>query len=251
MAKPKVAFFDFTSCEGCQLNILDLGPDDFLELMDVIEIVEFREAISETADTYDIACIEGSYSREDDMERLRDIRKRAKLVIALGSCAHIGGITSIRNSQTKEQVQSIVYPDNPTLYSTNEKALPISSCIEINGFIPGCPVSTKEFVQIIKNIVLGKAPGIPTYSVCVECKQNETVCVYEKGLICLGPIIRAGCNAICPDYGGYCYGCRGTIPDANISALKEVMVAHGVQINKLEDKFTLFLNATKEVMDHV
>ena len=58
MARPRVAFFDFSCCEGCQLCVIDLTPEQLLDLIAVVDIVEFREAISEQSDAYDIAIVE-------------------------------------------------------------------------------------------------------------------------------------------------------------------------------------------------
>jgi coenzyme F420-reducing hydrogenase gamma subunit len=106
--RPKVAFFDFTSCEGCQLTVID-ALQTHPELLDVVDIVEFREAMSEKSDSYDIAFIEGSCSRSSDEDRLRDIRQRAGIVVALGACAHLGGVNAIRNRQNLEEVRQYVY----------------------------------------------------------------------------------------------------------------------------------------------
>ncbi len=240
MSKPKVAFFDFTSCEGCQLSILNLETE-LLELLEIIDIVEFREAMSEKSPVYDIAVIEGSYSRKSDLKRLEKIRETAGVVIALGACAYIGGINALRNSQSREDLMKKVYPDNPFLYETNEKALPLSGAIKVDAFIPGCPVDVKEFVRVVKNLVLGKDPGLPTYPVCVECKLNENVCVYERGKTCLGPVVRAGCNAVCTSSGGVCIGCRGLIPHPNINSQKDIMQKYGLDMKRIIDSVNLFM----------
>src|SRR3972149_5320815 len=91
--KPKVAFFSFSSCEGGQLQVLNL-EDELPTLLGFIEIVNFREAIDEKRDDYDIAFIEGSITRESDIEELKDIREKAKVLVAFGACADLGGVTS-------------------------------------------------------------------------------------------------------------------------------------------------------------
>ena len=78
--KVKIAFFDFADCEGCQLQITYLYTD-FLGLLDHCEIVNFREAMSERSDDYDIAFVEGSITREHDVERVTKIRNNAKILI--------------------------------------------------------------------------------------------------------------------------------------------------------------------------
>ena len=60
--KPKVAFFDFAGCEGDQLQIANL-EEDILALLDLVEVVSFREVMKEHSDNYDIAFIEGSCTR--------------------------------------------------------------------------------------------------------------------------------------------------------------------------------------------
>jgi sulfhydrogenase subunit delta len=244
--KPKVAFFDFSCCEGCQLCVLDLEPQALLELLDLIDIVEFREAISEQSSTYDIAIIEGSITRDSDIPRLKKIRETAKLVIALGACADISGINALKNFQRKEEYQKAVYPDDPNKYETTT-ARAISEFVKVDAFIPGCPIDTGEFVRVVKNLLLGKSPAIPDYPVCVECKKKENICVYEKGIQCLGPIVRAGCGARCPSNGGYCFGCRGVIPKPNLNSQKDIMQKYNLSFEQMLEKFKLFLERNEEV----
>mgnify|MGYP000082084761 CR=1 FL=1 len=96
--KPKIAFFDFTSCEGCQLTVVD-SLQTHVELLDAVEIVQFREAMTERGEDYIIAFIEGSCVRKSDEDRLKKIREQAVFVVALGACAHLGGVNAIRNDR--------------------------------------------------------------------------------------------------------------------------------------------------------
>jgi sulfhydrogenase subunit delta len=96
--KPKVAFFDFACCEGCQLQVANL-EEDVIGLTKLVDIVEFREVLTSDQSTsqYDIAFIEGSITRKADEERLKDIRNRSKLLVAYGQCAVSGGVNRIKN----------------------------------------------------------------------------------------------------------------------------------------------------------
>jgi len=243
-SKPTVAFFDFTSCEGCQLTVIDTLQTN-PELLDVVQIVEFREAMSEQSDTYDIAFIEGSCTRASDEERLRDIRARSATVIALGACAHLGGVNAIRNTQDLDHVRHYVYGSKADWFETYEPRA-ISAVIEVDGVVPGCPIDGYEFRQIVTALLQGRKPKIPDYPVCIECKLDEIVCMYQRGKVCLGPITSAGCQAICPSYGVGCDGCRGLIPNPNIDALCEVMAEHGLSATEIESKLTIFL--TNQIM---
>lgn len=249
MTKPKVAFFDFADCEGCQLCALDLEPAQLLDLLEVIDIVEFREAISDHSDQYDIAIVEGSITRDSDIARIKKIREIAKIVVAFGSCAHIGGINALKNFQQPAEYREAVYPDDPNKYETTT-AKAIDEVIKVDAIIPGCPIDTGEFIRVVKNVALGKNPNIPAYPVCVECKKNENVCVYEKGIQCIGPVTRAGCNARCPSNGGYCFGCRGMIPEPNVNSQQDIMQKYELTFEQMLDKFKLFWQRNPEVFPH-
>ena len=89
--KPKVAFFDFASCEGCQLQIANL-EDELLDVLGLVELVNFREVMTERSDDYAIAFVEGAITRPHDEERIRAIRAQAAILVAYGACAHLGGV---------------------------------------------------------------------------------------------------------------------------------------------------------------
>jgi coenzyme F420-reducing hydrogenase gamma subunit len=228
MGKPKVGFFEFTCCEGCQLTVLSLG-DKLLDLFESVDIVNFREASSYKGQDYEIAFIEGSISTSKDIERIREIRKNAKICVALGSCAHLGGVNVIRNFQNQADVRRRTYGDKAWLFDSI-LAQPIDAVIKVDYVIPGCPIDKKEFLQVVSSLLLGKKPFIADYPVCVECKMKGNVCLFHKPnpIACMGPITRAGCGAICPSVGNACQGCRGLIPDPNLDAWEGVLKEYGI-----------------------
>ena len=237
--KPKVAFFDFACCEGCQLTVVD-ALQTHLELVEAVEIVQFREAISEKGEDYLVAFIEGSCTRKEDEERLKKIREQAAIVVALGACAHTAGVNALKNIQPSLQdVREYVYGERWDWYNTYP-ARPISAVIKVDASIPGCPIDRFEFLEVVKQVLLGKTPAIPDYPVCVECKLKENVCLFDNGGVCLGPITRAGCGAICPTVGTSCEGCRGLIPNPNENAMKDVLQEAGLTVEQLMSMRTVF-----------
>jgi sulfhydrogenase subunit delta len=237
--KPTVAFFDFTSCEGCQLTVID-ALQTHPELLDVVEIVEFREAMTGHSERYDIAFIEGSCARASDEERLKSIRARASVVIALGSCAHLAGINAIRNNMPLEDVRQAVY-GNDAHYFDTYPARPLSDVIPVDFVVPGCPINPEEFLKTVTALLQGRSPELPDYPVCIECKLRETVCVYQLGKTCLGPVTRAGCDAVCPSNGYKCVGCRGIISNPNLDSMKQVMEEHGLATDDVQNSLSMFL----------
>ena len=247
MARPKVAFFEFTSCEGCQLTVVD-SLQTAPELLEAVEIVRFREAMSEKGEGYAVAFVEGACSRPGDEAALKEIREKAQLVVALGACADLGGINTIRNRHELADVRQAVYGDKADWYDTYP-ARPIEAVVPVDAFLPGCPIDRGEFLRAVKALLQGRAPQIPDQPVCVECKLKENVCVYLRGRTCLGPIIRAGCDAICPTYDDGCEGCRGLIPSPNLDSLKQVLAEHHLSPDETLTKLTLFLTYQTMAME--
>jgi sulfhydrogenase subunit delta len=241
-AKPKVAFFDFASCEGCQLTVID-ALQTHPDLLNAVEIVQFREAMTERQDDYAIAFVEGACTRPGDEARLHAIRERASLVVSLGACAHLGGVTALRNPQAIDDVKRYVYGEMGKL-DESYPARPIEAVIPVDAFIPGCPIDREEFVGAVKNMLQGRRPHIPDYPVCVECKLRENPCLLLCGQICLGPVMRAGCNAICPAAGYGCEGCRGLISHPNLESLKAELLHRGHSDLQISRKVGLFLTYT-------
>jgi len=241
MAKVKVAWFDFTCCEGCQIEMTNFG-EPFLQLLEHVEVVEFRETMSEkTTEQIDIAFIEGSFSREADRARLEDIRKRSNIVVAYGSCAAIGGINSLKNHQ--EDWAECVYGDKKDMpHLASHKALPISEAIKVDYAIPGCPIDKDEFLRVVTQLVHGTTKVyMPSYPVCVECKRNGTVCRFDEGDYCMGMVARAGCGAPCPAAGIPCEACRGMVEDANQESLEKVLIEKGGMSKKwAQEKSRMF-----------
>jgi sulfhydrogenase subunit delta len=236
-ANPKIAFFDFTSCEGCQLTVVDL-LQTHLGLLDLVEIVQFREAMTEKGEDYLIAFIEGSCTRQSDETRLRQIRSQAGMVVALGACAHLGGVNSMKNRWPLANVQHYVYGRENAYESY--PARPISAVIDVDAVVPGCPIDRHEFLHIVQQVLQGRKPKLPDHPLCVECKLLENGCLNTMGKPCLGPVTRAGCHAVCPSYGDGCEACRGWAPEANFVAMREVLRGHGLSEADIDARFTMF-----------
>lgn len=236
--KPRVGIFDFTGCEGCELNQLNF-EDQLLDILEHVEIVEWREAMDGQVDELDIAFVEGSLSTPDCIKRIHEIRRKSKVLVALGACAVQGGMNALKNIRPIEQVREEVYGQDKYLFPTLP-ALPISSVVKVDVNVRGCPMTQKEFLKVFTSLVMGKTPIEPGDSVCTECKLKDNECVYEKGMICLGPVTRAGCDAQCPTFGQYCTGCRGLVPEPNVAAMEEILVAHGLSMDDARKKLQLF-----------
>ncbi len=239
--KPRVAFFDFACCEGCQLTVLQM-EEKILDIVGHVDIVAFREAMTEQSDDYDVAFVEGSITREQDIVRLRGIRERAKVLVALGACAATGGVNCMKNAYPMAEALRAVYGEDARHFDTIP-ARPAEAVVRVEYTVHGCPINPEEFLKVFHCILQGRPYQPPDYPVCVECKLKENVCLYEKGLGCMGPVARAGCGAICPSNGYFCFGCRGLVSEPNRNAMDDLLKKYNLTVEEVVGRFNIYTQA--------
>jgi sulfhydrogenase subunit delta len=217
--KPKLAVWKFASCDGCQLTLLDL-EDELLALAGAVELAEFREATSSVVEgPYDLSLVEGSITTQHDAERIQEVRRASKALVTIGACATSGGIQALRNFADVDEFVRTVYA-SPGYISTLETSTPIAAHISVDFELRGCPIDKRQLLEVVTAFLHGRKPGIPSTSVCTECKRRGLVCVtVAHGTPCLGPVTHAGCGALCPAYNRGCYGCFGPMETPNTDAL--------------------------------
>lgn len=208
IAKKTLGIFSLTCCEGCQFAMMK-DYDEFKKLMTYYNVINFRLGQDENSDgPFDIALVEGTPESEREISLLKEIRRESKIVIAIGSCAILGGIQSERNRLPKKYIGK-----------NNVKS--VDEIIKIDYKIPGCPISQKEIIKCLCDLHFGKIFRLPDLAVCFECRKKENICLLKNGKACLGPISRAGCDAVCINGGEMCIGCRGKTTQANFEKIRE------------------------------
>lgn len=217
--RPTIAVWKFSSCDGCQLSLLDC-EDELLAVAEAVEIAYFPEATSASLKgPYDISLVEGSITTPHDAERIHQVRRASKLLVTIGACATAGGIQALRNFKDIRRTVATVYA-NPKYIETLSKSTPIADHVFVDFELRGCPINKMQLVEVINAYLHDRKPVIPHYSVCMECKRRGTPCVMvAQGIACMGPVTQAGCNALCPAYGRGCFGCYGPMETPNTSAL--------------------------------
>lgn len=225
--RPKLAVQKFTSCDGCQLTILDC-EEEILRLAEVVDIAYFMEAKSDwDPGPYDIAFVEGSVSTPEELERTRRLREQTKIFVSFGACATAGGIQALRNFADAGAMKAAVYPD-PGLLATLATSTPHSAHVPVDFELQGCPPNRHQFLGVVTQLLLGQPPSLPSQSVCLECKRKENVCVLvARNLPCMGPVTHDGCGALCPTYDRACYGCFGPMDDPKVDRFGAELALRG------------------------
>jgi len=227
--KLRVGLFAMTSCYGCQLQILNL-EERILSFLEYMDIVYWRLVQETPADptNLDLAIIEGSVSNDDELKEVKEIRENADMVIAIGACAHGGGVQGMKNLMNRQEVTKAAYEDLSGVRESEVKA--IDEVIDVDAQIRGCPINKDEFENAVYSLVLGRQPDVWNMPVCNECKIRHNNCFFERDepTVCLGPITEAGCGARCPSNGTPCDGCRGWTNDPHISQQIKEMRKRGL-----------------------
>ena len=227
--KPKIAIVSLTCCEGCEFALLDLG-EKFFNLMDQVEMVDFRmlEDEEDKGEMLDIGIVEGNPITEENIETLKKLRQRSKLLVVLGNCAAMGGVPEIKNYHRANVSVGRVYQYVQGI--TSPEIREVDNFVKVDFTFPGCPITGEEFLKYMPALLAaclpegkGKVPQIPDLPVCFECRRKGNYCLLLDKKPCFGPMILGGCDAVCPTSRMMCQGCRGLRPKANVKAMKSTL----------------------------
>ncbi len=206
MAKPKVAFYWCASCGGCEETVVDLN-EDILKVAGAVDIVlwpvalDFKRKDVEALSDGKIAVtfINGAVRLEEQEEMVKLLRKKSGLIVAFGSCAHLGGIPGLGNFWTRDTIFQRVYKEVPTVENpegitpqettsvdAGELTLPefygtvktLNQTIPVDYYLPGCPPPPDLIMNAVNAILKGELPEkgavlAPEKSLCDTCPRAE------------------------------------------------------------------------------
>lgn len=223
---PRVVVLSLASDFGCQVQLTNM-EDDLLDVLGLMELSYWQLASSgHMPAEYDVAIVEGAVTTQEHVEFLKDVREKAAVVVAIGTCAVTGGIPALANLEPLETRYATVYGDGVAVAPGRIAPAPIDSVIDVDYHLPGCPIDQAEFLRLLTRVLLGLSDRVPDRTMCASCKVAENLCFLEDGTVCLGLVTRAGCGAKCPSLGRPCTGCRGIAPDANLPSAAEVFARY-------------------------
>ncbi len=268
MAKPKVAFYWCASCGGCEEAVVDLA-EAILDVVGAVDIVfwpvalDFKvsdvEALPDGAIA--VSFVNGAVRMSEQEEMAKLLRRKSGLVVAFGSCSHLGGIPGLANLADRDTIFDWYYSKGPSVEAggtarpktkiqvpEGELELPefwdtvksLNQVVDVDYYLPGCPPTPKLIANAVQAILTGHLPPrgsilAGTRALCSECKLNETkpdrmlikdikritevkldpnLCFLAQGVLCMGPVTRSGCEALCINGLMPCSGCFGPLDQA-------------------------------------
>lgn len=251
-SRPSIAIHWLGSCGGCEETFLDLA-EELPRVMDRVRIAfcpmltDFKVADLDGQPDGSLlaAFISGCVITDEHAEMAALLRRKSRIVVAFGACAHLGGVPGLANQFGLRRVTDAVRADGkrrdvrtgsePELPSIAQSVRTLDQVIPVDHCLPGCPPTAAMFEAALTAIInaaagpMGKVLA-PDVAVCDECPRKDTrraettvaeirripwveidpdLCLLNQGILCLGPGTRSGCGAACIRANMPCTGCFG------------------------------------------
>ena len=169
MKKIRLATVWLDGCAGCHMSLLDID-EAILNVAARAEVVygplvdaqEFPKAV-------DVTLIEGAVSSQEDLEKVNTIRKRSKLIVALGDCAVNGNISAMRNQIVPRKLLERIYIEGaqegkgiPTsgVPALLRQAVPVHQVVKVDLHVPGCPPPPSAIAFVLGELLEGRVPNL-------------------------------------------------------------------------------------------
>ncbi len=205
--KPKIAFYWCASCGGCEESAVDLA-EGILGLLDAVEFVlwpvamDFKKKDVESLADGSITAtfLNGAIRTSEHEEMARLLRRKSRILIAYGSCAHQGGIPGLANQFSREEILRGVYDDSPstnnaegvrprsdhreggfrvTLPDLHNVVRSLDQLVPVDYSLPGCPPTPKLLGEAVRALLAGTLPPrgsvlAPDVALCESCPRKDS-----------------------------------------------------------------------------
>jgi F420-non-reducing hydrogenase small subunit len=204
--KLKFAFYWAASCGGCEVAVLDVDEKilDVVALADIVFWpvaidIKYKDVEAMADKSIDVCFFNGAVRNEEQEYLAKLLRKKAKVLVAFGSCAHQGGVPGLANVADRKEIFTTVYLNNPSTVNPEgtvpktrvkvpegELKLPefydtvmtLNQVVDVDYYLPGCPPTPKRIAGAVEAIAKGALPPKgsvlgPDKSVCDECPRKK------------------------------------------------------------------------------
>jgi sulfhydrogenase subunit delta len=236
--RPRVMVREYGSCNGCQTTLLQL-KSAFLAITKKLNFVEVRLLqIGLHEGDFEFLIIEGTITTEEELHEVQQLATRAKYVIAMGSCAHIGGFPAGAPPRAVHAAQQGAFGKLIQSYG-NIQPRPVVEIpgVHIHAVIRGCPPNPIQMEMVFRTLLAKGRPELSVQPVCNDCALNGTQCLIKQGIACMGMLTVGGCGAPCPKSGTSCFGCFGMLPHARHEANLLLHEQYRVPIEELVELY--------------
>lgn len=209
--KPKInlAVYWAAACGGCCVSVLDVHEALFtvvehanLVFWPIALDFKYKDVEAMPEGFIDVTLFNGAIRNSENESMAVLLRKKTKILVAYGSCAHMGGIPGLANLTSKNAIFNRVYIESEST-SNPEKIFPqpqykvpegtlelpkfyndvktLDQVVDVDYYLPGCPPQTERLVEVFMAIVTGaelppkgSVVGVHDKSQCDECKRKKS-----------------------------------------------------------------------------
>lgn len=207
--KIKLAVYWASACGGCCVSVLDVHE----KLFDVVAAADlvfwpialdtkYEDVEMMPDDHIDLTLFNGAVRNNENEHMANVLRKKSKILVAYGSCAHLGGIPGLANFSTRKELLDRVYIETESTSNAEHKypevefqveegklelpafyedVLTLADVVDVDYFIPGCPPQTERLVEVFSAIVSGaelppkgSVIGAGEKAQCDECIRTKS-----------------------------------------------------------------------------
>lgn len=207
MKKPKIALYWCSSCGGCEESVIDLA-EDLLTVAAAVDIVfwpvaldfKYKDVVALNDGEITATLINGAIRTGEQEHMAKLLRKKSRLLIAHGSCAHLGGVVGLANFYQRDALLSRLYQEVPTINnpqgilpqpetieSGRKVELPdfhdtvkaLDQVVEVDYTIPGCPPTPELIKEAVMMILEDRLPPKGTVladkkALCDTCPRRDS-----------------------------------------------------------------------------
>ncbi len=154
------------------MSLLDMDE----RILKVLELVDLRATpitdLKEPDESgVDVGVLEGGINNTANEEVAHKMRKRAKILVALGDCAVFGGVPAMRNFCGVEAALKQAYedadsnepgskiPNDPEL-ATMTKTRAVQEVVPVDYNVPGCPPDADVIFHVLAELAQGRKPEL-------------------------------------------------------------------------------------------
>jgi len=214
MAKLQIALYWGAACGGCDVAVLDtnefiltVGELCDIHLWPIAADGKFKDVEALEDGFLDLALFNGAVRNSENEEIAKLLRKKSKVLVALGSCSHLGGIPGLANQFSKVEIYDRAYLNNPSIEPGNqtvpepkagvngkeltipkfyERVYALDQVVDVDYYLPGCPPAPEQIRAVLEVVAGGNLPpkgsvvGASDKAVCDDCKRKKTEVKIKK-----------------------------------------------------------------------
>lgn len=150
--KIRIGWFSFSCCEDNTVIMTEVLNDHWQEWKRIFDIRHARVLQSHNVlDALDIAFVEGAIASETQAEKVREIRSKSKILVAIGACAVVGLPAGQRNMFTEGQKKEVEFLI--ARFGALPNVLKVSDVVTVDASVGGCPIDPNQFLDAVNALV--------------------------------------------------------------------------------------------------